>query len=258
MTETAAMAPAKMIEMRGVTVTSMKSPGTSVAEGVNWIVNAGEFWVVAGPQHSGKTDFLMTAGGIMSPASGDYAFLGESMPIFEDSRLSHRLKMGFVFDGGQLLGHLTVTENVALPLQYHRNLPTAEIEARVRELLEATGLTDWAHATPANLGQSWRQRVGLARALALQPDLLFLDSPLNGLDLRHTAWWLRFLDTLSRGHRIAGGKPLTLVVTADALRPWRKHAGRVACLAGGRLTVLGDWSATEASCDETVKELLNE
>lgn len=246
----------RALEMRGVMVGSLKDPTVIMAEGVNWIVSPGEFWVVAAPQYSGKTDFLMMAGGLSSPAGGEYFLLGEPMPIFDESRLRHRLKLGFVFDGGQLLGALTVAENIALPLRYHGRLPADEIEALVRKLLEVTELMPWANSTPANIGRSWRQRAGLARALALQPEVLLLDSPLTGLDVRHTTWWLGFLDQLSLGHSIVRGKPVTLVVTADDLRPWRSHAGRVACLSHRRLIVVGNWHAVEDCTERVIQELL--
>jgi phospholipid/cholesterol/gamma-HCH transport system ATP-binding protein len=253
---TSAQMPA--LEMRGLSVASMKNPSVTVARDVNWSVNAGEFWVVGAPQHSGKSDFLMTAGGIMSPAEGEFTFLGEAMPIFEESRMMHRLKLGFVFDGGQLLGSLTIAENIALPLRYHSTMAGAEVEARVSELLEATELTPWANSTPVNVARSWQQRAGLARALALSPEVLLLDSPLTGLDVRHTIWWLGFLGELSSGHRIMGGKALTLVATADDLRPWRRRANRVACLSGGKFLALGDWSAVDASREPVVQELLQD
>ena len=242
--------------MRGLAVASMKNPNVTVAEEVNWTVNPGEFWVVGAPQHSGKSDFLMTVGGIMSPAAGELSFLGEPMPIFEESRMAHRLKLGFVFDGGQLLGSLTLAENIALPLRYHSRLSADDIETRVAELLELTELMPLANRTPVNVARSWQQRAGLARALALAPEVLLLDSPLTGLDVRHMIWWLGLLDELSRGHRIVGGKPLTLVATADDLRPWRKHASHVAYLGGKRLSVLGDWAAVDASEAPVVQELL--
>ncbi|HEX5223374.1 MAG TPA: ATP-binding cassette domain-containing protein, partial [Verrucomicrobiae bacterium] len=146
-----------VIDMRAVSVTSMKSPARVVAADVNWTVKANEFWVVGAPQYTGKTDFLMTTGGIMSPAGGEYWLLGERMPIFDEPRMAHRLKLGFVFDGGQLLSHLTLAENVALPLQYHRRLPPNDLTARVQALLEAMELIPWANSTPANVGRSWRQ-----------------------------------------------------------------------------------------------------
>jgi phospholipid/cholesterol/gamma-HCH transport system ATP-binding protein len=236
----------------------MKNPNVTVARDVNWSVNAGEFWVVGAPQHSGKSDFLMTAGGIMSPAEGEFTFLGEPMPIFEESRMMHRLKLGFVFDGGQLLGSLTIAENIALPLRYHSTMAGAEVDARVSELLEATELTPWANSTPVNVARSWQQRAGLARALALSPEVLLLDSPLTGLDVRHTIWWLGFLGELSSGHRIMGGKSLTLVATADDLRPWRRRTNRVACLSGGKFLALGDWAAVDVCREPVVQELLRD
>ena len=246
------------IEMRNVAVSSIKNNNVTVASGVNWTVNAGEFWVVGAPQHSGKSDFLLTVGGIMSPASGEFYFLGEPMPIFDESRMAHRLKLGFVFDGGQLLGSLTVAENIALPLRYHSDKSAAEIESRVEELLAVTELTPWANNTPVNVARSLQQRAGLARALALFPELLLLDSPLTGLDVRQAAWWLGFLGKLARGHRIMEGKPVTLVATVDDLRPWRRHANRVACLNAKEFLVLGDWAAAEKSDNAVVSELLSE
>lgn len=250
--------PTPALEMRGLAVASLKNPNVIVTAGVNWTVNVGEFWVVGAPQHSGKTDFLMTAGGIASPAEGEFSFIGEGMPIFEEARMPHRLKLGFVFDGGQLLGSLTVAENIALPLRYHSRLAAAEIEARVNELLELTELSEWANSTPVNVARSWRQRAGLARALALAPEVLLLDSPLTGLDIRHTNWWLGLLDQLSHGHRILKDKPLTMIATADDLRPWRRHADHVACLSKRRLHVLGNWTAVDASAETIVRELLRE
>lgn len=246
------------LQMRGVAVGSARDAGVVVVEEVNWTVAAGEFWVVGAPQLSGKSDFLMMAGGLTAPMAGEYFFLGERMPIFEEPRLGHRLKLGLVFDGGRLISQLTVAENIALPLRYHGNLAPAEAGSRVMVLLELTGLTPWAYHTPGQLGRSWQQRVGLARALALQPEVLLLDSPLTGLDVRHMTWWLDFLDQLSRGHSFMAGRPVTLVATADDLRPWRRHARRVACLVARRLRVLGDWRAAEDCEEASVRELLPE
>jgi len=250
--------PPPVLEMRGLAVAALKNPNLTVAQDVNWTVQPGEFWVVGAPQNSGKSDFLMTIGGIMSPAAGELSFLGAAMPIFEEARMAHRLKLGLVFDGGQLLGSLTVAENIALPLRYHSGRSAGEIETRLNELLALTELGPWANSTPVNVARSWRQRAGLARALALAPEGLLLDSPLTGLDVRHTIWWLRLLGELSQGHPILNGKPLTIVATADDLRPWRRQANRVACLSRRQLLVLGDWAAVDASNETVVKDLLRE
>jgi ABC-type transporter Mla maintaining outer membrane lipid asymmetry ATPase subunit MlaF len=90
----------------------------------------------------------------------------------------------------------------------------------------------------------------------MTPQVLLVDSPLTGLDVRHTFWWLRLLNELSRGHALLDGKPLTIIATADDLRPWRYHANRVACLRQKELVVLGDWAAVEASTEPVVQELL--
>ena len=117
-----AQAGVPAIEMTGVAVGALRDPDTTVAEGINWTVNAGDYWVVAGLHGSGKSDFLMLTGGLMAPRQGRYRFFGEEMPIFEEARLKERLRLGLVFEGGQLFNHLTVAENVALPLRYHHNL----------------------------------------------------------------------------------------------------------------------------------------
>jgi ABC-type transporter Mla maintaining outer membrane lipid asymmetry ATPase subunit MlaF len=198
----------------------------------------------------------MMAGGVMAPLRGSYYFMGESMPIFSEERLQHRLKLGLVFDGGRLLNHLTVAENIALPLQYHRNLPSAEVEPALGALLELTGMSPFARKRPSALGRNWQQRAALARALALKPEVLLLDSPLSGLDQRQQNWWLGFLGQLSQGHPYYGGRSITLIVTTDTLRDWRWRANRFALLDAQRFKVMGDWPSLEQSPDPLIRELL--
>jgi ABC-type transporter Mla maintaining outer membrane lipid asymmetry ATPase subunit MlaF len=244
------------IAMRGVTVGAMRDLSTVVVEDVNWTVGAGDYWVIGGLQGSGKSDFLMMTGGLMGPLAGAYHFFGEEMPIFEDERLRQRLRLGFLFDGGQLFNHLTVSENISLPLQYHRNLDKPAAAAEVQRMLELTELGPWADSTPGAIARNWQKRVGLARALMLRPEVLLLDNPLGGLDLRHRGWWLNFLGELSRGHESQDGRPMTLVVTANDLRVWRGQARQFAILKNKRFTALGDWERVAAAEDELVKELV--
>ncbi len=244
------------LDMRGVGVSAMRDPGVVVAEDVNWTVAPGEFWVIAGPQRAGKSDLLMLAGGLMAPTRGSYRFFGEPMPIFEDTRLAERLRLGLVFDGGQLFNHLTLAGNIGLPLRYHRNLSPADAEARVQALLELTGLVPWAESLPTSVGRGLQKRVGLARALALEPEVLLLDNPLGGMDARHTMWWLNLLEDLCRGRTALGSRPMTLVVTADDLRPWKSDARRFALLRDRRFTVVGGWPEVAGATDPAVRELL--
>lgn len=246
------------IEMRGASISSLRNQSARVLENVDWQVRTGDFWVVAGLQGSGKTDLLMTAAGLLAHAGGTHLLFGESMPIFDEARMPTRLRAGMVFDGGQLFTHLTILENVALPLRYHGGQSDSEIESRVGALLEALELSWAAHNTPGNLGRNWQKRAGLARALALKPELLLVDSPLAGLDLRHMSWWLRFLDALSRGHPLLDGRPMTLVATAANLRPWKAHARQFAVLRDRKLTVLGTWTQLEAANRQLIHDLLDE
>jgi len=245
-----------VIAMRDVSVGSLRDADRVVAEHVDWTVAPGDSWVVAGLQGSGKSDLLTLAAGLMPPLTGEYRLFGEPMPIFEGTRLAHRLRLGLVFDDGHLLNHLTVFENVALPLRYHRAHAGADIAASVRALLEATELQPWSASTPGMMPRAWQKRAGLARALALRPEVLLLDCPLSGLDLRHANWWLNFLSELSHGLPLMDGKPMTLVVTTENLRPWHGRAKQFALLEGRRVTVLGDWQSVERSAEPTVRLLL--
>ncbi len=196
----------------------------------------------------------MTAG-VMPPAQGEYRLFGQPMPIFDEARLDQRLRLGMVFDGGQLFNHLTVSENIALPVRYHRNLTMAQTEPELQAILEALELSPWADTTPGAIGRNWQKRVGLARALSLKPEVLLIDSPLTGLDLRHRNWWLAFLDQLSKGHKLLEGRPMTLVVTAADLRLWRGRATQFAILKDKRLTVLGSWQQLEAAGQDLLHEV---
>lgn len=242
--------------MQQVTVGSMRDLSMVVVEGVNWTVAPSEYWVIAGLQGSGKSDFLMMTAGLMPPADGNYLLFGGPMPIFEEARLQERLRLGLVFETGQLFNHLTVWENIALPLRYHENLTKADAASEVQPFLESLELMPWSDSTPGAISRNWQKRVGLARALVLNPDVLLVDNPLIGLDLRHIGWWIDFLQQLSKGHQLLGGKPLTLVVTTADLRPWAGQPHRFAALRNKRFSVVGGWAEIEAQTGELVQELL--
>ena len=128
-------ADAPVIEMTGVSVSAQAAPDLAVVEDVNWTVRRGEYWVVAGMHGTGKSDFMATTAGLLPPLSGEYRLFGQEMPIFEDHLLAERLRLGMVFENGQLLQHLTIKENVELPLRYHR--PESS-EQEITAMLELT------------------------------------------------------------------------------------------------------------------------
>jgi ABC-type transporter Mla maintaining outer membrane lipid asymmetry ATPase subunit MlaF len=228
-----------VLEMIAVAVPALKHPGQIVLEDVNWLATQGDFWAIGGLQGSGKSDFIAVAAGILPPVHGTFkAFGGDLRTGFEQERVATQLRIGVVFDGGQLLYHLSVADNITLPMRYHRNCRIQDCADRAQALLELMELTACADEYPGNLAPQRRQRVGLARALALSPAVLLLDNPLGGLDPRDGSWWRDMLGHLAAGHPLLENRPLTLVVTADDLRPWSDYARQYAALRGRHLVHL--------------------
>jgi ABC-type transporter Mla maintaining outer membrane lipid asymmetry ATPase subunit MlaF len=247
-----------VIEMRGASIASLHDAALTVVEDMNWSVQPGEFWVVAGQQHSGKSDLLMHAAGLVTPTHGSCSVFGCDTKGFGESQIAERLRVGFVFAGGRLFNQLTIAENVALALRYQKNLTELEAERAVEVLLELLELTPFAANTPSNLAMNWRQRAALARALVLKPELLLLDNPLGRLGARHRQWLLKFLDQLWAGHEFFGGRPMTIVVTTDDLRAWQHPTRKFAVLDEKTFSVLGSWKELETARHAAVKELLAE
>ncbi|HEX3720835.1 MAG TPA: ATP-binding cassette domain-containing protein [Verrucomicrobiae bacterium] len=209
---------------------------------VNWRVNAGEFWVVGGRQGSGKTSFLSTMAGLRRTAAGEVRHFGEDLSrLSEPQLLRQRARVGFVFkSGGRMFAGLTVAENVALPLCYHREWTEEEAAPRVDAILRATELESEASATAQTLGWGWQQRVGLARALALNPEVLFLDEPLSGLEARDRQWWRGFLDTLSQGSPITEGRKMTIITSTNDFGLWIGGNHRCGVLGDGNWQLIGE------------------
>jgi ABC-type transporter Mla maintaining outer membrane lipid asymmetry ATPase subunit MlaF len=246
-----------VLEMRRVGISALSDASKVVLEDVNWTVGRGDYWAVGGLLRSGKSDLLYVAGGLAQPTNGEFRWFGESAEaLLEDERLAIRRKVGLVFDGGQLLHELTLAENVALPLRYHQEPEEAEPTGRIEALIALTGLEPWAGHRPADVSRNWQQRFGLARALALKPELLLLDDPLSGLDPRDAAWWIEKLEALAAGHPLLDGRPLTLVVTGNDLRPWRGSARQFALLQDRSFVPLGDRPSLDAQHQPVLNELL--
>ncbi len=244
------------IAMRDASISAMGDGSFIVLEKVDWTVSRGEFWVVGGPQHSGKSDLLLATAGLMPVADGRLEIFGKDPETFGEAEIADRLRVGLVPETGRLFAHLTVAENVALPLRYHKNLSAADAAPTVKMLLDLMELTPLSDLTPGSLAANWRRRVALARALILKPELLLLDNPLGGLTARHLFWWVRFLGQLGRGHEICGGQAMTIAATTDDFRPWRTAPRQFALLRDRQFIPVGSWKEIEVSDDPVVKEML--
>jgi phospholipid/cholesterol/gamma-HCH transport system ATP-binding protein len=247
-----------VIEMSGVDVGSWLDSEQTVLVDVNWKVAPGEYWVIAGMHGSGKQDLMFQAAGFTVPQRGTCRLFGYDAPMHGRDLLTQRLRLGLVFGNGQLLRHLSIKENIALPLRYHRQMDVSEIEDRLKAVLELTELTPYAEDMPGATAPYWQKRAGLARSLIMEPEALLVAQPLGGLDLRQSHWWVDFLDQLSSGHSLLQNRPLTLVVTTDDLRPWHNPKCQFAVLKKKHFIALGRRPEFASHQEPLVKELLAE
>jgi phospholipid/cholesterol/gamma-HCH transport system ATP-binding protein len=244
--------------MIDVSVGAAGAVETVSAEGIHCHIAPGDYWVIGGPPGSGKSDLLATMAGLYRPLKGTLRLFGNDIArLGEDALLRARLRIGLVFgNGGQLFNHLTVAGNIALPLRYHHDRQRAVMEERVQTILEATGLAPWSDCTPGEIKHGWRQRVGLARALALSPEVLLLDNPLAGLGPQESRWWLEFLAQISAGDKVLGGRPATLVIASHDLRPWFAQGKQFALLRHKRWLPVGGRAELADSQEPLLRELL--
>jgi putative ABC transport system ATP-binding protein len=199
-----------------------------VLRGITFNVSKGEFAALCGPSGSGKTTLLNLISGIDRPTSGKIIVLSEDITVQDedflaDFRCNH---VGFVFQSYNLVSTLTVAENVAFPMEWIRKTE-AEIETRVKELLETVGLQHRANHFPAQLSGGEQQRVAFARALANDPELILADEPTGNLDATNGQKITQVLQMLK-----SNGKTV-IVATHDP--ELMRLADRMLCLEDGRL-----------------------
>ena len=156
---------------------------TPVLDGVDLAVNRGEVVGVMGRSGTGKTTLLRLIMGLLSPASGQVLVGGENVSALPERDLERlRLNMGMVFQGAALFDSMTVAGNVAFALVEHRRARGQDLAGRVRDLLEMVGMVGTEKRLPAELSGGMRKRIGIARALAMEPEIVLYDEPTAGLD----------------------------------------------------------------------------
>lgn len=246
--------PEPVLEMRGCTLVAADETGHRQVRDVDWRVLPGERWAVGGPPGSGKTRLLETAAGLCTAPTGRVRLLGHDVATLgEREARALRRQVGFLYgDGGRLLSHLTLAQNLALPLCYHRNCELEAVADELGQLLAAFGLETVARRMPGQVTPALRQRAALARALALRPQVLLLDNPLAPLNTAHTHWWLDFLN----GADIGWPCPATVVAATDDLRPWLDVAGQFALIQDTRWVVVGGRERLTATAEPALRELL--
>jgi phospholipid/cholesterol/gamma-HCH transport system ATP-binding protein len=169
-----------MISLRDLRVSY---DGREILHGINFDVQRGETLVILGGSGSGKSTLLRTLVGLEQPSSGEVWIRGKNFVAISDAERDEiRKKLGMSFQGGALFGSMTVGENVALPLREHTKLEEPTVEIMVRLKLDQVGLSGFEDFLPSQLSGGMKKRAAVARALAMDPEILFFDEPSAGLD----------------------------------------------------------------------------
>jgi len=229
--------------------------------GVDLQVNRGERLVVFGPFGCGKSFLLRMVLGMVHPSTGTVRVNGVDPSQYEESELyALRRSMGIVFRGSRLIGNRTAWENIALPLSYHTNLTDETIQDRIERLLVVLGIEEHAHKRPVSLSEDIRMKVAVARAFALDPELMMYDDPTAGLGPVASSEIVRAMAELSVSngqlHPLRSGSPSwerTTFITSSEVACYLDFADRFAMLDGGRIAFVGTSQELLSSEDERVR-----
>jgi phospholipid/cholesterol/gamma-HCH transport system ATP-binding protein len=222
-----------------------------VLNGIDLTVNRGETLAVLGRSGTGKSVLLKIIIGLQRPDAGSVNIHGQEVTGINLVKLNAiRRKMGFLFQQAALYDSLSVGENVAFPLKHNTSMPESERRDRVSELLKSVGMEGDLKKMPCDISGGMQKRVGLARALALDPDILLLDEPTAGLDPITSGEINELILKLQKEHAM-----VSIVVTHD-LQSAKTIAGRLALLNEGNIVIEGAFADLEKSDDKFVADFM--
>lgn len=224
----------------------------AVLNNISFTVDRGETLVIMGGSGCGKSTLLRHIIGSMKPTSGSVKIFGEEITTLNEREMAAvRTRFGMLFQSGALLASLTVGENVALPLLQHTDMSASEVEEVVKEKLQMVGLSGFEDLKPAEISGGMKKRVGLARALALDPELLFSDEPTSGLDPIMTA----VVDQLTLN--LTHGDHMTAVVVSHDMTSAFRIATRMIMLGHGGIVAQGTPDEIRNNHDPEVQQFIH-
>jgi len=224
----------------------------TILDAIRLDVFNGETLVILGGSGSGKSTLLRLMMGNIMPDGGEIVALGEELSKMTDEELSnYRKSIGVLFQSGALFNSMSVAENVALPLREHSDLPDETVEIVVKIKLELVGLREHADKMPSELSGGMKKRAGLARALALDPKILFYDEPSAGLDPVTSAEIDQLIIDLN--HKLG----VTTVVVTHEMDSAFRIADRMVLLDRGKFVVSGSPDEMRNSTDPLVRQFVH-
>lgn len=223
-----------------------------ILHGITFDVKRGETLVILGGSGSGKSTLLRTLVGLEKTSSGEIWIKGKNIASIPDAEMDEiRKKIGMSFQGGALFGSMTVGENVALPLREHTKLEDSTIEIMLRLKLEQVGLEGFEYYMPSQLSGGMKKRAAVARALAMDPEILFFDEPSAGLDPIIAAGIDQLILELKQAFR------MTIIVVTHELASAYLIADRMVLIDKGHIVALGTTAEMRASTQSRVRQFLD-
>jgi len=223
-----------------------------ILHGINFDVVRGETLVILGGSGSGKSTLLRTLVGLEKPSAGQIWIKGREIAKASEAELDEiRTKIGMSFQGGALFGSMTVGENVALPLREHTQLEDSTIEIMLRLKLEEVGLAGFEYYMPSQLSGGMKKRAAVARAMAMDPEILFFDEPSAGLDPIIAAGVDQLILDLKKAFH------MTIVVVTHELASAFLIADRMVLIDKGNVVAIGTTAEMRSSTHPRVRQFLD-